>query len=184
MAKLLPILICWLLLGGQALAAEKRYVSADVLNVRLCPAKGCPITNRIYRQQVVEVFEVRGDWARISQYYDAATERPHALKREEEQVARWVAVAHLVSERPGEVKQPEPDSSLSDPRLKGIPKVGEFGLSETDVVLLRKFGKQLLASGECDAIDIGDKSVSRSGTYYVHCVGETRNRFFTTADAE
>lgn len=184
MRRLSLLLICSFLLDAQAVAGEKRYVSVEVLNVRLCPADHCPVTNRIYRQQAVEVFEVRGEWARISKYYDAAIERTSAPTLEGSQAARWVALTYLVKERPGDVKRPEPESSPSDPRIGGIPRVGEYGLSRADVLRLVKYAKRLLENGECEAIDVGDKSVSRSGTYYVHCVGESQNRFFTATDVE
>ncbi|MGH9173058.1 MAG: SH3 domain-containing protein, partial [Vicinamibacterales bacterium] len=137
----------------------------------------------LYRQQLVEVFEVRGDWARISKYYDATVEGVVARNLGKE-VARWVAHEHLVRERPDELAQPQFDPSLMDSRIDGIPKVGQYGLSQIDVERLHKYSKKLLERGDCTAIDVGEKSVSRPNTYFVHCVGEARNRFFTSSDVD
>mgnify|MGYP003384534113 CR=1 FL=1 len=40
----------------------------------------------------------------------------------------------------------------------------------------------MLRSGACPVIDDGDRSVSQPGTYWVHCKGEPRNRFFRADD--
>ena len=42
------------------------YVVSKALNERLAPSKNGKVTNKIYRQQRVEVFEFQGDWSMVS----------------------------------------------------------------------------------------------------------------------
>lgn len=57
------------------------YVTSDDLNVRLTPDKSGKITNTLYKRQKVEVFEVKGNWARISRYYDGGVEGGLVMSR-------------------------------------------------------------------------------------------------------
>lgn len=165
-----------LLTAGDALAAAEgqgaHYVSADQTNEHLGPSAATAVTNTLYRQQRVDVLEVRGGWARVSDYYDRAVEGVAG------QVARWVPAVHLDLARPADLAQPDLGS---DPRIQGLPKVGENGLTEQDVRILHRGARYFLESGQCQRIELGDKSLSRQNTYYVNC-GEPRNRFFTPAD--
>jgi len=148
------------------------YVTAPTVNVRLAPNANAKITNRLYRQNRVDVLELRDGWARISRYYDGRVE---GLSGD---VARWVSASHLSQHRPPDLAQPNlPD----DPRIGGIPEVGESGLTESDVLILHRGAKLLLDSGRCKRIEYGDKSVSKPNTYYVNC-GGPRNHFFKPSD--
>ena len=124
------------------------------------------ITNRLYRQNRVDVLEVRNDWARISKYYNGRVEGLSG------NVARWISANHLSKQQPADLAQPKlrPDS-----RINGIPKVGESGLTEKDVLILNRGATHFLHSGRCKRIEYGDKSVSKPNTYYVNC-GGPRNR--------
>ena len=166
-----------MLIPAAAHASEVRFVTTDSLDVRLCPAVTCPVTNKLYERQQVEVLELRDGWARISREYDGAVEGLPGRS-----VARWVPAKHLSAKRPAELVQPMPAAGLSDPRIEYLPKVGDNGLTEADVTLLRRYSVSLLRSGACTVIDDGDRSVSRPGTYWVHCKGEPRNRFFRAGD--
>ncbi len=57
------------LAASVALAQEKLWVTADVLNRRSCPVASCPIVGRLYFREVAEVHERRGEWVRITKYY-------------------------------------------------------------------------------------------------------------------
>lgn len=149
------------------------YVTADTLNVRLAPKPDGSITNKLYRQQKLEVFEVKGGWARVSKYYDGAREGVSG------DVARWVSAKYLSKSRPEDKKQP---SDLpNDPRISGIPEVGQFGATETDVRILHTAAKHFLETNKCDKIEYGDKSTSKPNTYYLNCGGPT-NHFFKPSD--
>ena len=105
------------------------YASASALNVRLAPRADGELTNRIYRQSSVQVYEHRDGWARISKYYDGDVEGLSG------QVARWVSASYLSKKRPADLPQPK---LKSDPRIEGLPHVGMFGLTEKDVTILHR----------------------------------------------
>jgi hypothetical protein len=164
---------------AQGALADEYYVSGDVLNVRLCPAEDCPITNQIYRGQKVTVYEHSREWARVSEFYDSRAEKLEFSQISSDTVARWVTFSYLSTTKPEKLKQPQLDGALADPRIKGIPDAGEYGLTSEDVISLRKYAAELLESGECSGIEYGDKSTTKTNTYFVNCTGENKNRFFT-----
>ena len=168
--------------GVAAQVAEVAYVASDVLNERLCPGTDCPSTNKVYRGQKLEVFERKDGWARVSKYYDSTRERIEFPQVTSPTVARWVAEQYLSADAPEPLPQPVGDAFPADPRIQGIPAVGEYGLKERDVSMLRRYAAQLIASGECSGVEYGDRSVSKAGVYYVQCAGEQENRFFTASD--
>jgi hypothetical protein len=148
-------------------------VHVGVLEERLAPSSTAAITNRIYLRQRVDVFEVKGEWARVSKYYEGSVEGKTG------QVARWVLASGLSASQPTEPSQPK---AFSDPRIAkdAIPRVGEGGLTARDVEILRKGALKFLNSGQCSSIELADKSTSRANTYYVNCGGP--NLFFTPGD--
>ncbi len=148
------------------------FVRDDIVEVRLGPSRSTVVTNRIYRRQHVEVQEIQGQWARISPYYDGRIEGVSG------QVARWVPVSALSSDLPAELAQPD---LPRDPRIEGLPKVGENGLTRRDVETLYRGAVYFLETGKCLKINYGDKSISRRDTYYVNC-GGSANLFFREAD--
>ena len=159
---------------AQATKPGTYYVKANVLEERLAPSSTGSVTNRIYRQQKVEVFELKDGWARVSEYYDGSVEGKNG------QVARWVSAGGLSVSRPKDLPQPKVPT---DPRIAkdAIPKVGEGGLTEQDVQILYKGALKFLNSGQCSRIEYGDKSVDKPNTYYVNC-GGPRNSFFKPSD--
>ena len=176
--KKLNFAILILGLSGVAFAQATKpgtyYVKESVLEERLAPSANGSVTNRIYRQQKVEVFEIKSGWARVSKYYDGAIEGKSG------QVARWVPASGLSSSRPAELPQPylPTDSRIAKDAL---PKVGQNGLTEQDVQILYKGAVKFLNAGNCARVEYGDKSTSKANTYYINCGGPT-NIFFTPAD--
>lgn len=148
------------------------YVSAPKTNEHLGPSAATIVTNTIYRQQRVDVFEVDDGWARVSKYYDGEVEGVTG------RVARWVLAEHLDRKQPGDLAQPK---VRRDPRIEGIPKVGENGLTEQDVRILYQGAEHFLQTGRCARVEFGDKSLSKKDTYYVYC-GGPGNIFFTRAE--
>ncbi|MGI0120165.1 SH3 domain-containing protein [Zooshikella sp. RANM57] len=171
--RVLSLLLLFLPMFAHANAdrAGTYYVTADSLNVRLSPNPKGKITNKLYRQQKLEVFEVKSGWARISKYYNGAVEGLSG------NVARWVSAAYLSDSRPNDKAQP---NIAHDPRIKGIPKVGQYGATERDVRILYAAGKYFLDSKKCNEIEYGDKSISKPNTYYLNCGGP--NHFFKPSD--
>lgn len=143
-----------------------RYVNVAMTEERSSP--GGAVVNRIYRGQRLEVTDREGAWVRVTELrYDP----------------RWVRASDLSRERPAPLEQPALAPDLMDPRIQGIPGVGEEGHNEADVRALRMASAQLLASEQCRQVEMGNRSVNRSGVYWVNC-GENSNRFFTMRDGE
>jgi hypothetical protein len=157
---------------ANAISPGSYYVTADSLNVRLAPYSKAKITNKLYRQQKLNVFEVKGKWARISKYYSGVKERVSG------EVARWVSVKYLSNSFPKDKNQP---NMANDPRINGIPKVGEYGATEKDVEILYTAARHFLESKKCKKIEYGDKSTSKPNTYYLNC-GGAKNHFFKLSD--
>lgn len=65
------------------------FVKEIALEEHLAPNPKGKVTNRIYRKQKVDVLEIKGDWARVSKYYDGEVEGLNG------QVARWVLIKGL-----------------------------------------------------------------------------------------
>lgn len=160
---------------AQATNSGTYYVTESVLEEYLAPSSSGSITNKIYRRQKVEVFEVKSGWARVSKYYDGAVEGKSG------QVARWVLASGLASSQPAELSQP---AIRTDPRIvkDAFPKIGQSSLTEQDVQFLYKGAMKYLNSGKCARVEYGDKSTSKTNTYYINCGGP--NIFFTAADVE
>ena len=169
-----------------AFAGERTmYVAGDSLNVRLCAGSECCVASRLSINEQVQVLEEAEGWARISVYYDAVTERRSCTKPPDEGlVAQWVSLDFLTATVPDGFDPNAWYGLLSDRRIRGIPKVGDYGLKRNDLEIIRRYASQLLLNGTCEAIETGNKSVSREETYYVACKGESKQRYFTTADLD
>lgn len=180
-ARLITMLFAMLalLIAGMNSAFAKQlnpgtyYVKENMLEEKLAPSKAASATNKIYYRQKVEVFETKGEWARVSKYYEGFIEGKKGM------VARWVLVSGLSPTLPKELAQPK---LASDPRIDkhAISKVGEGGLTAKDVEILHKGALKFLNSGVCKRVELADKSVSKPNTYYVNCGGP--NIFFTPDD--
>lgn len=158
------------------------YVTGDGLNVRYCAGSDCCIADRLRLNDPVTVMEEKGDWARISVFHDASVKSQSCKKPETNQFAHWVSRNFLTDKIPDGTDPNAWFGDLSDRRIRGIPRVGDYGLSREDLTLIRRYASLLLINGICDTIDTGNKSVSREGTYYVACDGETEQRYFTAED--
>ena len=116
------------------------------------PLPGGEVVNQFYRGQRVEITATEGEWSRVS-----------GLEFD----PRWMLTSELSRERPADLEQPPLAAELDDPRMVGIPKVGEYGHTEADVLALRMAASELLRSGQCSTIEDANKSVNVSGVYYV-----------------
>lgn len=158
------------------------YVTDDGLNVRFCAGTDCCIADRLNRDAPVAVIEEDGRWARISVYHDANIRGRDCKKPESDLTAHWVALEYLTEQVPDGTDPNAWYGLLSDRRIRGIPRVGDYGLERADLELIRRYASLLLLNGVCDAIETGNKSVSRENTYYVACEGENEQRYFTADD--
>ena len=157
----------------EATSPESYYVTSQSLNVRLAPNGTAPVTNKLYRQQQVEVFELKGNWARISKYYDGRVE---GIPK---QVGRWVFLPHLSKIRPEDMSQPLVVSN-SGIKKNAIPKAGQDGITDGDVQIMYRAANHYLKSGRCNNVEYADKSLSKANTYYLNCGGP--NLFFKPSD--
>jgi len=173
-----------LLISVTAASASERtmYVTDDGLNVRYCAGTECCIADRLNRDDPVAVMEVDGRWARVSVFHDAKITGRNCKKPEESLIAHWVAFEYLTEQVPDGTDPNAWFGLLSDRRIRGIPKVGDYGLDRADLELIRRYASLLLLNGVCEAIETGNKSVSRENTYYVACEGESEQRYFTADD--
>lgn len=172
-----------LCVAAPASAGERTmYVSGDGLNVRLCADADCCIADRLSVNDPVSVFEDDGRWARISVYFDADSSSRDCKKPEENLRAHWVSLDYLTPVVPDGTDPNAWYGSLGDSRIRGIPKIGDYGLQRSDLETIRRYGSQLLLNGVCEGIDTGNKSVSRENTYYVLCEGENEKRYFGRSD--
>lgn len=158
---------------AQATQSGGYFVKDKVLEERLGPQATASVTNKIYLQQKVEVYEIKNGFARVSKYYDGDVEGKQG------QVARWVLAAGLSSTKPALPAQPK---FQDDSRIEkdAIPVVGEGGLNKKDVEILHKAANKYLNSGKCSKVVMADKSVSKPNTYYINCGGP--NLFFTPGE--
>lgn len=162
---------------AREIAVGKYYIAVDQTQERLAPLESAKATNRLPRQQVVEVFEVRNEWARVSKYYDGSLEGVVG------EVARWVPISALSQERPEDLPQPP---ELTDPRIDkdAFPKVGSGGITADDLDVLHRGALKFLNNGRCRFINLAAKSVNKSGYYYVNCDKMPSNIFFTKSDLQ
>ena len=65
---------------AEAFKTGSYFVKETVLEERLTPNQKGKVKNKIYRLQKVDVLEVKGDWARVSKYYDGEAEGEIGLK--------------------------------------------------------------------------------------------------------
>ncbi|MDY0746574.1 hypothetical protein SNE35_18820 [Paucibacter sp. R3-3] len=154
----------------------KYYVVTETSSVRLAPVASAKETNVLRTRQAVDVIEVKGQWARISKYYDGAVEGQAG------DVARWVRAADLSPTRPPDEK------ARSDE-----PEIAKLLVDSDDFSRYRKAfikaSQDLVARGQCslqDFKEIGGWMKSTNAptapVYFMYCGGMTKaNRIFLNA---
>jgi len=154
-------------------------VTADSLNVRLAANGTGKISDKLYQQDKVEVFEVTNGWARISGYFDIEA---NGLSSK---VARWVFATHLSARRPAEKK-----IIVSTPMVEAIRSSDDLALHLDTFVGV---SEKLVRSGECELSDFEDiggwwRSVAHKPrpVYYTYCGGgvDSHRVYVNTATGE
>jgi uncharacterized protein YgiM (DUF1202 family) len=152
----------------EVMSAELFFVTARTLNVRLAANTSGSVASKLHHGQEVEVFEVDKGWARISEYFDGASEGLSG------NVARWVSATHLSAKPPGP-KKVDVDSSV----------YWAIGASD-DLTKHRdtfmRVTKILVASGECKLSEFRDiggwwRSTAHKPRpiYYTYCGGASNS---------
>ena len=162
---------------GEATHVGVAYVTADRLNVRLAPSLSGKITNALDRGQKVDVLEVQGGWARISQYYDGFVEGASV------EVARWVAVAYLSQTKPAD--NAVHVRSSASPLDRAISKSDDFHRYNSRFL---EAAKQLISQQQCTSADFEEmggwvRSTTRGrSVYFTYCGGlHMSNRIYLDA---
>jgi len=169
---------------AQAMSPGAYVVSADTLNIRLAANTSAQIKGKLYRGQEVEVLEVSNGWARISRYYDGASE---GLSGD---VARWVFATHL-SPRP--ITQPpakprvEIKVDVNSPVYQAIESSDDLTLHQGIFV---QVSEELVNAGECKLSDFRDiggwwRSAAHKPepVYYTYCGGASNeDRIYLNTD--
>ncbi len=165
-------------------------VSAGTLNVRLAANTTGKVAGKLARGQTVEVLEVDDGWARISHYFDGASEGQPGT------VARWVFAAHL--EARGYAQPPgKPVAQVSRPvRTLVDPNSPVFDAIRASDDLAQYQGtfvavsEELVDAGACELSDFRDiggwwRSAAHKPepVYYTYCGGGSNNhRIYVNAD--
>jgi hypothetical protein len=161
---------------AEATSPGDYYVTSNKLNVLLAPNKTGKITSTIYKRQKVEVFQVKGGWARVSRYYDGGVE---GLSGE---VARWVFAKYLSTNRPAE----EQVANLNSPVAKAIKSSDDFSKYQSVFI---SASEKLIKSGKCSLGDFKEmggwwRSTNHNPkpVYFTYCGGMTiSNRIYLNA---
>ncbi len=158
--------------AGELAAPVDYWVKGDRATEHARP--NGPVSNTIYYRQKVTVYERQGEWLRTT---------------EDRAAPRWTLASELTDTRPPERPTYSGPAGTKNDRIAAdaISNPGEGGLTRTDVdILWRGANLVLAARPDCSRIDLADKSVSRSNTYYVTCDigGVPQNIFFTRVEVE
>jgi uncharacterized protein YgiM (DUF1202 family) len=154
-------------------------VTANSLNVRLAANETGKVTDKLFQQEKVEVFEVRNGWARVSEYYD------EDVSGISTKVARWVFATHLSAQRPANMKV-----IASAPIVEAIKSSDDLVMHQDTFVWV---SDKLVKAGECKLSDFEDiggwwRSVDHKPrpVYYTYCGGAVNNHrvYVNTATGE
>lgn len=173
---------------GAALEPGLHEVRADVLNVRLAPRPDARILRQLRDRERVEVLQLVGRWARLTEYYEGSSVGTPGM------VAEWVSAEFLF--RPGApvtaapVPSPGPrkiaGTASDTPLAAGSPARGTPADVRSAIVrsddydrhrdAFNEAAERLLADGTCTVDDFARTSGwLRAGneqpvTYFVVCV--------------
>jgi hypothetical protein len=157
---------------AEAAAPGEFVVSASSLNVRLAANASAKVKDKLYRGQEVDVFEVSNGWARISRYYDGASE---GLSGD---VADWVSAEHLspVTKTPPPARpRVEIKIDVDSPVYQAIKSSDD--LAEHQGIFVQ-VSEKLVDAGQCKLSDFRDiggwwRSAAHKPepVYYTYCGG-------------
>lgn len=154
---------------ASATSPGEYFVSATRLNVRSAADKSGKVINRIYKGETVKVFEIKGDWARISPYFDDRE------KSDPAHTARWVSIEYLNKKHSVEKKGKNNHSAI----VKAIRLSDNFTRYKNVFVAA---SKKLINKGDCKLTDfqkIGgwwrSSQQKAKSVYVTYCSGITKN---------
>ena len=140
-----------------------RYVASNTLNERDAP--NGKVVNKQYRGQLLRVYGSAGKWFRVSPKFASP---------------RYVHSDYLSETKPkpvtGGIRFMFSDSRIESSALPNA--AGQYGLNKYDVETIWLAARHALDKGICKKIIDADKSVSKTGKYYLNC-GGPKNNFFS-----
>jgi hypothetical protein len=144
------------------------YIQTDEAGEYDRPSEDARKINTLYRRERVHVYSMQGTWARVSDLKFAPA---------------WVDTKLLGPTAPPEKPLVESPAIFSDARIQNgaLPLRPQWGLNVHDVEMIWRAARKALDSG-CKEIDNGDSDPRVGDQYYVHCVGEGANRFYSGLD--
>lgn len=150
-------------------SAGDYYITQPGVTVRLGPDWKAKATNKLNKGEKVEVFEVKGDYARISKYYDGSVEGVSG------KVARWVTTKYLSSTKPTTSKP----SSSNSPVAQAVKDSDDFSIYQKQFVAA---SESLVKSGKCSLADFKEmggwmKSTNHKSkpVYFTYCGGMSKS---------
>jgi len=102
------------------ISSKTYFVAIEQLNVRLDPSKEASITNTLYENQKIDVYEIKNGWARISEYYNGTVEGRDG------RVARWVSVKYLSRNPPVEKEFSKSGDSALEEAIRGSNNYSKY----------------------------------------------------------
>jgi hypothetical protein len=172
---------------------DKYWVTIDRLNRRTCPSTACGIVGQLFFREAATVYEQRGGWARISNYYaascvngrseyvDSGNNRcTHDNGIVDGKFAEWVSAEFLSQERP-------PDPAAGATGIEAlVAQSDDYRIYKAAFV---KATQALISSGQCNEADFREiggwvKSSHRDQPiYFMYCGGWTSaNRLYLNAE--
>lgn len=157
---------------AQARSPGAYIVSAGTLNIRLAANATAKVQGKLYRGQQIDVFEFSNGWARISRYYDGASE---GLSGD---VAQWVFAEHLSPGKatPTPAKRPVAITiDVDSPVYQAIKSSDDLAEHQGTFV---QVSEKLVNAGQCKLSDFRDiggwwRSAAHKPepVYYTYCGG-------------
>jgi len=111
--KLLISLISFSIFTAQTIASNTHYVNTKTLKVRLAPTSKADHLYSIYKGHKVRVYEIKDDWARISEYT---------------KTAKWVHKDYLTK-----LKDTKPQKKITETKVIEEPIVAEEKEKEIEI---------------------------------------------------
>lgn len=173
---------------------SRMWVTSQYLDRHTCPSESCGIVGRLFFREAADVLEVDGDWARITDAYDAScsngvseyVDSGNANCATENgisdgQFAEWVRVADLATVRPANPAE----TAAEDERL--VAQSDDFAQYRDAFTTA---ARTLIADGRCTAAEFEEMGgwVKSSNdrdrpVYFTYCGGmTTANRIYLNTE--
>lgn len=172
---------------------DRLWVNTNTLNRRTCASQSCGKVGFLLFRESAQVFERKGEWVRITKYYDASCKNGYSEYVDagnktctsdngivDGQFAEWVSAKYLSIERPADPAQ----------GATGMAKV----ISQSDDYTAHKEAfilgaENLIVSGRCTAQDIESaggfvRSVNRGNGYYFTYCGNFEKYYLNARSGE